>query len=105
MHVQPPFLTTPRRCCWPSQQNKLTAVTPSAHQSVGTHSEHVHEHAGQHPVKRLWLAGPKERLDSTVVSQPAIYVASLAAVEQLRQAEGEVRGAGACCAAQTLLLA
>jgi hypothetical protein len=36
-------------------------------------------------------AGPKERLDSTVVSQPAIYVASLAAVEQLRQAEGEAR--------------
>ncbi len=36
-------------------------------------------------------AGPKERLDSTVVSQPAIYVASLAAVEQLRAAEGEAR--------------
>jgi [acyl-carrier-protein] S-malonyltransferase len=37
--------------------------------------------------------GPKERLDSTVVSQPAIYVASLAALEQLRaqepQAEAE----------------
>ncbi len=28
--------------------------------------------------------GPKERLDSTAVSQPAIYVASLAALEQLR---------------------
>src|SRR5205809_1017015 len=28
--------------------------------------------------------GPKERLDSTVVSQPAIYVASLAALESLR---------------------
>ena len=39
-------------------------------------------------------AGPKDRLDSTVVSQPAIYVASLAAVEQLRQAEGEVRPRG-----------
>src|SRR5262249_60465295 len=31
--------------------------------------------------------GPKERLDSTVVSQPAIYVASLAALEQLKQTE------------------
>jgi [acyl-carrier-protein] S-malonyltransferase len=31
--------------------------------------------------------GPKERLDSTAVSQPAIYVASLAALEQLRQSE------------------
>ena len=41
-------------------------------------------------------AGPKERLDSTVVSQPAIYVASLAAVEQLRQAEGEVRRVCVC---------
>ncbi|MBI1831583.1 MAG: acyltransferase domain-containing protein, partial [Planctomycetes bacterium] len=28
--------------------------------------------------------GPKERLDSTAVSQPAIYVASLAALESLR---------------------
>jgi [acyl-carrier-protein] S-malonyltransferase len=31
--------------------------------------------------------GPKEKLDSTVVSQPAIYVSSLAALEQLRQSE------------------
>jgi [acyl-carrier-protein] S-malonyltransferase len=31
--------------------------------------------------------GPKELLDSTAVSQPAIYVASLAALEQLRQTE------------------
>ncbi|MFQ3652087.1 MAG: ACP S-malonyltransferase [Gemmataceae bacterium] len=33
------------------------------------------------------LHGPKERLDSTVVSQPAIYVASLAALEKLKQEE------------------
>ncbi|KAG6542450.1 hypothetical protein Mapa_016140 [Marchantia paleacea] len=32
--------------------------------------------------------GPKEKLDSTVISQPAIYVASLAAVEALRAQEG-----------------
>ena len=31
--------------------------------------------------------GPKERLDSTAVSQPAIYVASLAALENLRATE------------------
>lgn len=31
--------------------------------------------------------GPKEKLDSTNVSQPAIYVASLAALEQLKQTE------------------
>jgi [acyl-carrier-protein] S-malonyltransferase len=34
--------------------------------------------------------GPKDKLDSTAVSQPAIYVASLAAVEKLRATEGEV---------------
>lgn len=33
--------------------------------------------------------GPKERLDSTAVSQPAIYVASLAALKQLEQTEPE----------------
>lgn len=33
--------------------------------------------------------GPKEKLDSTVVSQPAIYVSSLAAIEKLRAEEGE----------------
>src|ERR1043166_3532296 len=30
------------------------------------------------------VKGPKDRLDSTVVSQPAIYVASLAALESVR---------------------
>eukprot|EP00897_Mesotaenium_endlicherianum_P000508 jgi/Mesen1/10458/ME000082S09962 len=34
------------------------------------------------------INGPKEKLNSTVVSQPAIYVASLAAVEALRAQEG-----------------
>src|SRR4051794_35216612 len=33
------------------------------------------------------IKGPKDRLDSTVVSQPAIYVASLAALESLRAQE------------------
>jgi hypothetical protein len=36
------------------------------------------------------VAGPKEKLNSTVISQPAIYVASLAALEKLRQDEGDV---------------
>lgn len=36
-------------------------------------------------------AGPKEKLDTTAVSQPAIYVASLAAVEKLRAEGGDVR--------------
>ncbi|XP_047317650.1 malonyl CoA-acyl carrier protein transacylase [Impatiens glandulifera] len=34
------------------------------------------------------LNGPKEKLDSTVLSQPAIYVTSLAAVELLRVRDG-----------------
>ena len=34
--------------------------------------------------------GPKEKLDSTAISQPAIYVASLAAIEKLRAEQGEV---------------
>jgi [acyl-carrier-protein] S-malonyltransferase len=34
--------------------------------------------------------GPAERLNSTVVSQPAIFVASLAALEQLRAAQPDV---------------
>lgn len=42
-------------------------------------------------------AGPKDKLNSTVISQPAIYVASLAALEKLRQDEGDVRtGRNAC---------
>lgn len=34
--------------------------------------------------------GPKEKLDSTAVSQPAIFVSSLAAIEKLRSEEGDV---------------
>lgn len=42
--------------------------------------------------------GPKEMLDSTEVSQPAIFVASMAAVEKLKQEEGEDAAAAATCA-------
>jgi len=38
---------------------------------------------------KMCLEGPKEKLDSTVISQPAIYVASLAAVEKLRMEAGQ----------------
>ena len=46
--------------------------------------------------------GPKERLDSTVVSQPAIYVASLAALKSLEQSEPDA--AGECIATAGLSL-
>ncbi|XVF20376.1 hypothetical protein REPUB_Repub11eG0193000 [Reevesia pubescens] len=36
----------------------------------------------------ICISGPKEKLDSTVISQPAIYVTSLAAVELLRARDG-----------------
>jgi len=42
--------------------------------------------------------GPKELLDSTEVSQPAIFVASMAAVEKLRQEEGQDALDAATCA-------
>ena len=42
--------------------------------------------------------GPKEKLDSTVVSQPAIFVASMAAGEKLRQEQGDAALDAATCA-------
>lgn len=43
-------------------------------------------------------AGPKEKLDSTVVSQPAIFVASMAAVEKLRHEQGQEAVDASTCA-------
>jgi malonyl CoA-acyl carrier protein transacylase len=34
---------------------------------------------------QVCVEGPKERLDDTVYSQPALFVASLAAVEKLKK--------------------
>lgn len=42
--------------------------------------------------------GPKEKLDSTVVSQPAIFVASMAALEKLKQDSGAEAAEEATCA-------
>ncbi|KAH7550529.1 hypothetical protein JRO89_XS13G0210400 [Xanthoceras sorbifolium] len=39
-------------------------------------------------ILEICTSGPKEKLDSTVISQPAIYVTSLAAVELLRARDG-----------------
>jgi [acyl-carrier-protein] S-malonyltransferase len=47
---------------------------------------------------RVCTEGPKERLDSTVVSQPAIFVASMAAVEKLKQESGPEAANEATCA-------
>jgi len=42
--------------------------------------------------------GPKEKLDTTVISQAALFVASMAAVEKLRQEEGQEAVDSATCA-------
>ncbi|CAJ1942986.1 unnamed protein product [Cylindrotheca closterium] len=42
--------------------------------------------------------GPKEKLDSTVISQPAIFVASMAAVEKLKSEKGQEALDEATCA-------
>lgn len=47
---------------------------------------------------KVCTEGPKEKLDSTVISQPAIFVASMAAVEKLRQEEGQEAVDAATCA-------
>ncbi|MEM9410864.1 MAG: ACP S-malonyltransferase [Planctomycetota bacterium] len=39
---------------------------------------------------KLCFEGPVEKLDSTVISQPALYVCSLAALEKLKQEQSEV---------------
>jgi [acyl-carrier-protein] S-malonyltransferase len=51
---------------------------------------------------RLCFEGPAERLDSTVVSQPALFVTSLAALELLRQQSPEA--ISSCIAAAGLSL-
>jgi [acyl-carrier-protein] S-malonyltransferase len=47
-------------------------------------------------------SGPKEKLDATDVSQPAIYVASLAALEELKHTEPEAIGDCVACAGLSL---
>jgi len=46
----------------------------------------------------LCVQGPKEKLDSTEVAQPAIFVASMAAVEKLKQEQGQGALDAATCA-------
>ncbi len=48
--------------------------------------------------------GPADKLNSTAVSQPAIFVASMAAVEQLRQQEGGQQIIDSCNGAAGLSL-
>ena len=65
----------------------------------------LYERAGNvlgYDLAKLCFEGPKEELDSTVVSQPALFVTSLAVLESLRAEKPEV--VQSCAAAAGLSL-
>lgn len=69
----------------------LCAALPAARQLFTEASEIL-----GYDLLDVCVNGPAERLNSTVVSQPAIFVASLAALESLKQSEPEaVQGCAA----------
>jgi [acyl-carrier-protein] S-malonyltransferase len=63
----------------------LCAALPQAHQLFTQASEQL-----GYDLLEVCVNGPAERLNSTVVSQPALFVASLAALETLKQSEPHV---------------
>jgi len=73
--------------------NELTKEVPSAKALFDEASEVL----GYDLLDRC-TNGPKSLLDSTEVSQPAIFVASMAAVEKLKQEEGQEALDAATCA-------
>lgn len=72
---------------------ELAASTPAAAELFSKASEIL-----GYDLLEKCTKGPKEELDSTVVSQPAIFVASMAAVEKLRAEEGQDAVDAATCA-------
>lgn len=63
---------------------ELTETVPAAKELFSRASEIL-----GYDLLKICVNGAKEKLDSTVISQPAIYVASLAAVEKLRAEGGD----------------
>ena len=60
---------------------ELAGALPAAHR--------LYERAGEvlgYDLAQLCFVGPEEELDSTVVSQPALFVTGLAALESLCEA-------------------
>ena len=56
-------------------------------------ARHLYDRAGEvlgYDLGKLCFEGPEEELDSTVVSQPALFVTSLAALESLRSESPDV---------------
>lgn len=74
---------------FPGQGAQAVGMGKEAH-SVSAASE-LYKKANDilgYDLLELCIGGPKEKLDSTVISAPAIYVTSLAAVEVLRARDG-----------------
>lgn len=65
----------------------------------------LYERAGQllgYDLGKLCFTGPEQELDSTVISQPALFVTSLAALEWLKQESADVIDACAATAGLSL---
>ena len=78
------FLVPGQGAQYVGMAGKLVAEVPKAKEMFQQASEVL-----GYDLLKLCLEGPKDKLDSTVISQPAIYVASLAAVEKLRNDAGQ----------------
>ncbi|KAF3582148.1 hypothetical protein DY000_02030108 [Brassica cretica] len=66
----------------------INSVDVTCGLSLGEYTALAFAGAFRYDLLDICVNGPKEKLDSTVISQPAIYVTSLAAVELLRVREG-----------------
>lgn len=77
---------------FPGQGAQYVGMAKALVETVPAARKHFDEAASilGYDLLDVCVNGPKERLDSTVVSQPAIYVASLAALESLRAQQPEV---------------
>jgi [acyl-carrier-protein] S-malonyltransferase len=77
---------------FPGQGAQLVGMAQTLCDSLPAARKLFEEAAGilGYDLLEVCAKGPKEKLDSTVVSQPAIYVASLAALDSLRAQTPEV---------------
>jgi len=86
--------------CFPGQGAQYVGMCKAVVETVPKAKE-LFEKASAILGYDLWQVcteGPKEKLDTTAVSQPAIFVASMCAVEKLRLEKGEDAANGATVA-------
>jgi [acyl-carrier-protein] S-malonyltransferase len=77
---------------FPGQGAQMVGMGRQAAESLPA-ARQLYDRAGDilgYDLAKLCFEGPAEELDSTVVSQPALFVTSLVAIEQLRQSAPEV---------------